>query len=1105
MPVSVQYAAFGEMTVSVEGVSYPLTRRRERDVLSVLLVAHGRPVAAERLVAEVWGNDAAGQTSAPLHVVISRLRGLLEPHRTARSGTRLVSTAAGYSLQADTADVDTWSFETHMEAARAATDPGDRLAGFDRALALWTGPPYAGTDAPEVRNEADRLADAYLALLEQRARALLDLGRPDEAQRSLAEVVTRHPYREGLWCLLALAQYNSSRQADALATLRTLRAALADGLGVDPLPETRQLEEEMLRQDRSLELVVPAPVVRIEPAPVRRPVGAAAGSQAPVTSIGRDLVHEQLVSIHRAAVDDRGFRVLLVAGEAGIGKSQLVSDVIGAVTPDGTRAVVGHCLEGEYAPPFWPWLRIVRPLADDALAHGGVDPLLEPLLSGDPPEGDAGSGATLRMFDAVVDLVRRAADRSPLLVVLEDLHWADESSLLLLSHLVASPPGNALTVLCTRRTTDARTADALVDTMATLARAGAERFRLDGLDLASVRALLDRWIGPHDTRLDGFVTDVTAGNPFFVLQYGRLLAATPDLADLDTADLPVPDGVRDVLRQRVSRLPDDAARLLASASVLGRHIDPDLLAELTGTPLDTCLDALDLALASGLLEEREAGYDFAHALARETLYADHSAARRMRLHDAAGRLVERRRRDDPDAVAEIAHHAHVAAPLGNEHAERACAWLARAAEVAVSRNAHPEALELWQRVLSDTSPRSLTAARADRGIAAALIRTGRMVEAHAALDSAVTIAGELGDWNLVAEAGAVLIRSGAWSWRELGTAHPPLVEVLTAAVPHVDPALQAQLLAILQMEHFFALQSDLVEDYGRRSVELARGVGDVPLLREVLMLRLIGSTGSWDAGARRALAMELLGLSLEGELAVTAQFHLGQVLWDTGDPDAADEANRRCAEAAATLRHTGLDIPLGWWRATRARDRDDPTHSALIDEALAAHRRAGYIASGELTCLHAVRRGPVGSPVEETTIALAEEGGTGPRALVAHALLEAGQPERAHALLGERVPDDIVNYCSTAGRCLRLLVLAETGTPEQIREALAPVEDHLGAPVSYGTIDHLGVVDHFVAAAYAALGDDRAVAVARSAVEHNRRLGVIPWLRRSEALLSRLS
>ena len=128
-------------------------------------------------------------------------------------------------------------------------------------------------------------------------------------------------------------------------------------------------------------------------------------------------------------------------------------------------------------------------------------------------------------------------------------------------------------------------------------------------------------MGAHDPQLDTIVADVTGGNPFFVLQYARLLAGLPDLEHVDPAALPVPDGIRDVLRQRIQRLPEKAVRTLTAAAVLGRHIDPDLVAELAGTPVDQCLDLLDLAMTSGLVEERDAGYAFVHALARETISA----------------------------------------------------------------------------------------------------------------------------------------------------------------------------------------------------------------------------------------------------------------------------------------------------------------------------------------------------------------------------------------------------------------------------------------------------------------------------------------------------
>src|SRR3954453_16677837 len=141
--VSVRYSAFGAMAVSVDGEEVALTRRRERGVLSVLLAAHGAPVAAERLVAEVWGDEAPGQTLASLQVAVSRLRSLLEPDRKARKGSRLVSTAAGYSLVADVADVDTWTFESLASDALSASAPEERLRLADAARALWAALPYA--------------------------------------------------------------------------------------------------------------------------------------------------------------------------------------------------------------------------------------------------------------------------------------------------------------------------------------------------------------------------------------------------------------------------------------------------------------------------------------------------------------------------------------------------------------------------------------------------------------------------------------------------------------------------------------------------------------------------------------------------------------------------------------------------------------------------------------------------------------------------------------------------------------------------------------------------------------------------------------------------
>ncbi len=1099
--MSVDYVAFGEMAVHVDGIRHPLTRARERAVLSVLLASHGSPVAAERLLTEVWGDDSSGQTLGALQVAISRLRGRLEPARGARKGSRLVSTAAGYALVAGQDDVDTWRFDVLARSALEEVDASDLLDRAQAACALWTGSPYDGSESPLVREERHRLEELRLTVEERQARALLDLGRPEDAQRALAALAAGHPFRERLWALLALAHYRCARQADALEVLRTLRSHLADELGVDPSDEVRLLEQQVLRQDAAL-LAAVAPAVRSpRPSPQRRAVEPVP-ARGPGSTVGRESVLGSAVSLLEEASTACSSRFLLVAGEPGIGKSRLVEDLAAAARERGWRSLVGRCHEGEYAPALWPWLSIVRELAT---THSPTDPLLRPLLRTDPERPDAGGGTGLRMFDAVVELVRRSALDQPLLLVLEDVHWADDTSLHLLRHLTGSDVPAPVMVVCTRRTTEAGTSPALLDALAALARAGAERMRLDGLDAESVGALLQRDIATVPPGLTASVAATTGGNPFFVLQYARLLASSPASRSADPAELPVPDGIRDVLRQRIHRLPDEAVRVLTAAAVMGDRVESELLAELTGTPLEECLDLLDLALTCGLLEERGAGFAFVHALERETLYAELSAPRRMRLHDLAGRIIEARRPDDPDAGATIAHHTHRAAPLGPEHAERACVWLARAAHVATARHAHPEALQLWQMVVLNAPASSLATAEALYGVAGALLRLARTAEAREAVDRAARLAGTLGRWDVVARAAAILNGAGVWSWREHGTKDDDFIELLSDAVAHVGDADRARLLATLQMEHYYGWDGDVAERVGNESLELARSCGDRALLLEVLLVRIISTWRPGRGDLRLALVREVLAHRPEGELRVLILFQLGSALYEVLDAEGADEAMRRCADEAAVLRHTGVEIPLAWWRYARARDLDDAAAAEIGRTALELHRSSGYINLDDLSCLHAIRSAPTGAPVSDDVVRAARSCNAGLRALVAHAALEAGDHGTASELLGEAAPPGAGDYSVLAGRCLRVLVLAETGSRAEVEDALSRITPYAGQSVTYGTVEHLGAVDHFIACGYAALEDPRALAHARQAVVLNARMQCAPWRRRSEALVARLA
>lgn len=248
------------------------------------------------------------------------------------------------------------------------------------------------------------------------------------------------------------------------------------------------------------------------------------------------------------ALPEQVWRTVTVLGEPGVGKTRFVEEVRRRAEAHGLMCVLGQCHEGDVAPALWPWMQVVRTLpgtVDDR------DPLLAPMADGTPV--DTGSGS-FRLFDAVGRLLDDTATRAGgLVVVLEDVHWADATSLQLLAHLVERQRLAPVLLVVTRRTTEEHGSTQMLSTLAVLARAGTERIRLDGLGREDVGRLLRRLLGDVPDDLVGVIDDATAGNAFFVREYARLLQGLGDVQQV--AALPVPDGVRDVIRQRVGRLP----------------------------------------------------------------------------------------------------------------------------------------------------------------------------------------------------------------------------------------------------------------------------------------------------------------------------------------------------------------------------------------------------------------------------------------------------------------------------------------------------------------------------------------------------------------------
>ena len=323
--------------------------------------------------------------------------------------------------------------------------------------------------------------------------------------------------------------------------------------------------------------------------------------------VGRRLATGALRSAVDAAVGGAG-GVVLLAGEAGMGKTALASEAVAYAKTRGAAAVWGTCWEGDGAPGFWPWIQVVRALAADA--DGSGEAVLAG-LTGVSAERGAGLGdesaIRFRTYDLAATYLRSRAAQRPLVVVLDDLHWADVSSLRLLVFLARQLHDAAALVIGTYRDVEVTAGDHPARPLLAELAGQAELIRLTGLAADEVGQLIEKVCGEHPpTPLIQAVHDRTAGNPFFAQQIARLLAAQG--VPLDRAQVTgVPPVVGDVLARRLARLPGKVVDLLAVASVVGRRFPVETVAAIVGVPAEAALPLLDGAVRAAVLEHDEPG------------------------------------------------------------------------------------------------------------------------------------------------------------------------------------------------------------------------------------------------------------------------------------------------------------------------------------------------------------------------------------------------------------------------------------------------------------------------------------------------------------------
>ncbi len=577
---------------------------------------------------------------------------------------------------------------------------------LEEAAALCRGDLLADLDDDWVNEPREYHRRLQLELLGRIAAEAEDSGDLDAALARTREQVTLDPLSEEAQRELVRRLAAAGDRAGALAAYKAYGDRLQRELGLAPAAGIRELVDGVRRgesvpdgagngaaESGSLPAPLPPLLARSEPAPM----------------VGREAELEQLRSaLARGAEGD--LCAALITGEAGSGKSRLAAEFAREAHQSGADVWAGRCYE-DSATPYGPFVESLRHrLTADALpalsgwAAAELSRVL-PELPGSDPAASAPSGdpeeARYRLFEAVVSVVADSSNRAPVVLVLEDLHWADHSTLVMLAHLTRTASSSRILVLGT-----ARDSEPCPDGFTTLVGELAHDRRLvripvEGLSEVEVGKLASVWLPKEQPA--GLAAELharTGGNPLFVEELLRHAQGAAGLGEGGLAS-GVPAEVREVIGQRVDRLGEPSSEALAFAAVLGHEFDLRELAQASERETDELVESLDAALGARLLREVPGGdarYRFSHDLVRETVYRDLGAARRSLLHLRVADAIERLHGDDPKRLPELARHLADAGPAGDP--ERAVRYLVSAAEQAGRGWATAEAIALYNQALA---------------------------------------------------------------------------------------------------------------------------------------------------------------------------------------------------------------------------------------------------------------------------------------------------------------------------------------------------------------------------------------------------------------------
>lgn len=900
-----QIRVLGGFCVERKGCSIPAAAWQKRGtaqtLVKLLALAPGHRLHRQQVLELLWPDLDPEAADRNLRKALHYARHALEPHLERGPMSRYLLLHDGLiSLASDLIIVDADRFQEQADEAMRCPEQWV----FEEALSLYTGE-LLPEDRYEDWAETSRtqLSGRYLDLLHRLAELLADQGSYAAAVARLQQILASDPTREDIHRAIMRLHARDGNLGAAVRQYSACVEMLRRELDVEPDEETETLHQELVTHGAATHPVESSrpPLPRI----IRRTPA--------VPLIGREGALELLAgSLARA---ERGTgELVLVGGEAGVGKTRLAAEVAREGYRRGALVLWGGSYEAEGLVPHGATVEALEEYlanlppgerSDVTRRHPALACLL-PSLASRVGTGDLTSGGNkTRLFAATARFLRELAARTPVVLILDDLHATDTASLELLHYLARAAPYERWLLAGTYREEEVQRGTPLHRLRSTVTRAGICR-RIDLHRLARpetellVRAILaDGTVPPA---LHGALHAVSAGNPLFLEELIRTMQERNQLElqggewRQHSAEWEVPRGVSDLVEQRVHRLGDAVEQTLALAAVAGMEIRFDLLLAASTLDSPALVAALDTALASRILEEREGDYVFYHPLVRAALYGQLSAPRRMILHGTVARALLQ---SQPDAVEALAYH------FGrSEERTRSIPYLELAGDRAAAAHANEAAIDFYSAALQHLATLSGDSAQTRVGtkLGDVLATLGRYVDAEATYAQTLQHAQD-------ALQRIELHRKLGETWEKRGEHARALdafdrAEEEARATGEIASATRVSLLlsrggALLGLARFY-----WADEAAQQALALARHGSDELMLARVryLQARIAMARGNHPTAlalCERALAVSESAGELRGTFACLSGMATSAA--KLGDTAAAEAYQRRGIEVAETL------------------------------------------------------------------------------------------------------------------------------------------------------------------------------------------------------------